>query len=79
MRTTTRAPLSHRDRALLRAVAAGRCRRCAGPGAPVLVDGIALADQFAPARLAEAGLVAVPAAGQPLALTAAGRALLAAA
>jgi hypothetical protein len=46
--------LSHRDQAVLRAVAAGRCRmsnRC------LLVDGVYCADQFACRRLLHAGLL----------------------
>jgi hypothetical protein len=68
-------PLSHRDRSVLRAVAAGRCGQ-PGPGF-LTVDGVALADQFAGLRLRAAGLItATPG---PVALTASGAALLAAA
>jgi hypothetical protein len=51
--------LTHRDRSVLRAVAAGRCQR-PGPGSRT-VDGMALADQFAGLRLADAGLITVAA------------------
>ncbi|QJY48241.1 hypothetical protein [Pseudonocardia broussonetiae] len=71
--------LTSRDRAVLRAVHAGRCR-LAGTGAVVLVvDGVACCDQFAAARLVRDGLITAPADGAPARLTAAGRALLAAA
>lgn len=69
------APLSHRDRALLRAVAAGRCV-LAGP--TLLVDDLPCADQFLHARLARAGLIGPGSAG-PAHLTPAGRDALAAA
>ena len=75
MTTTTASALTHRDRSVLRAVAAGRCSR---PGAGSLtVDGVALADQFAGLRLIDAGLIT--AAAGPVALTAIGEALLTAA
>jgi hypothetical protein len=71
--------LSSRDRALLRAVAAGRCVLSGECGNPLTIDGLCCADQFASARLSGAGLIAtagpVPA---PVALTPAGRAVLAA-
>ena len=79
MSTTTAAPLSIRDRAVLRAVGAGRCEISAGVGHVLIVDGLTLTDQFAGPRLTSAGLIA-PAAetsGHAL-LTASGRALLAA-
>ncbi|MBW4717054.1 hypothetical protein [Saccharothrix obliqua] len=66
-------PLTHRDRAVLRAVEAGRC---AFEGGTLLVDGIGCCDQFAGSRLTRAGLIA--GAGGPARLTAAGRAALAA-
>ena len=47
-------PLSFRDRALLRAVASGRCRLSDGF---LLVDGLCCADQFAADRLVRAGLI----------------------
>lgn len=67
--------LTNRDRSVLRAVAAGRCTQ-PGPGC-LCVDGVALADQFAGLRLCDAGLIT--AASGPVALTASGVALLAAA
>jgi hypothetical protein len=74
--TATASPtLTHRDRSVLRAVAAGRCRL---PGSGFLtVDGVALADQFAGLRLLDAGLITT--APGPVALTDSGRALLTAA
>ena len=75
--TTTTAALNHRDRAVLRAVAAGRCEISAGSGATLVVDGLCFADQFAGPRLTAAGLIT---AGDGRArLTASGAALLAAA
>jgi hypothetical protein len=77
MTTTT---LSHRDRAVLRAVAAGRCL-VSGPQAGALtIDGLRCADQFVGIRLAGAGLIDRPAATGlvPARLTSTGRALLAA-
>ena len=50
MSVMTLPALTHRDRSVLRAVAAGRCQR-PGPGS-LTVDGMALADQFAGLRLA---------------------------
>jgi hypothetical protein len=75
MSATTLTPLTHRDRSVLRAVAAGRCSR-PGPGS-LTVDGMALADQFAGLRLVDAGLITASAG--PVALTAIGEALLTAA
>jgi len=74
---TTTAALNHRDRAVLRAVAAGRCEISAGSGATLVVDGLCFADQFAGPRLTAAGLIA--AADGRARLTASGAALLAAA
>lgn len=73
--TTGPTPLTHRDRAVLRAVAAGRCV-LAGP--TLLVDDLCCADQFLYARLAGAGLIGSGPAG-PAHLTPAGRDALAAA
>jgi hypothetical protein len=76
MQTTT-TTLNHRDRAVLRAVAAGRCEIPAGSGGTLVVDGLCFADQFAGLRLTAAGLIA---AGVGRArLTASGQAMLAAA
>jgi hypothetical protein len=69
-------PLSHRDRAVLRAVAAGRCALSGSHGAALLVDGLCCADQFVGTRLTGAGLIAAPAPAGPAQLTPAGRALL---
>jgi hypothetical protein len=73
MQTTNR--LNGRDRAVLRAVAAGRCEIPAGSPGTLTVDGLSFADQFAGLRLAAAGLIA---AGVGRArLTPSGQALLA--
>jgi hypothetical protein len=66
--------LTHRDRAVLRAVDAGRVR--ISGGSALVVDGLFLADPFAAPRLTDAGLIA--GAGGSVALTDSGRALLAA-
>ena len=67
------ASLTHRDRAVLRAVAAGRCEIT---GTALLVDGLCCTDQFIGTRLTSAGLIsAFPG---PAALTSAGHAALAA-
>ena len=74
MSTTTVVDISHRDRSVLRAVAAGRCAMSTGPCPALTVDGLCCSDQFAGARLAGAGLIfAVQGA---VALTEVGRALL---
>ncbi|GAA0899102.1 hypothetical protein [Pseudonocardia zijingensis] len=72
---TTTTDLSHRDRAVLRAVAAGRCT--VSTIGVLAVDGLGCCDQFVGRRLAAAGLIA-PGAG-PAHLTASGRALIEAA
>jgi hypothetical protein len=78
--TTTRAPLSHRDRAVLRAVAAGRCQVSADVGVQLVIDGVCCCDQLIGARLSEAGLIAIEGARPaPARLTPTGRALLEAA
>ncbi len=53
--TITATAITGRDRALLRAVAAGRCEYAAGT---LLADGIGCCDQFAGPRLARTGLIA---------------------
>lgn len=69
--------LSHRDAALLRAVAAGRCEVTAGAGLVLTVDGRCFCDQLAPPRLADAGLIVAAGAGPaPARLTPAGQAAL---
>jgi hypothetical protein len=66
-----------RDRAVLRAVAAGRCHLRAGCEPQLVVDGLSCADSAAARRLIAAGLLAPPTAGvAPARLTAAGRAAL---
>ncbi len=65
------ASLTHRDRAVLRAVADGRCEIS---GSSLLVDGLCCADQFAGLRLTTAGLISTG--SGPAALTRAGHALL---
>jgi hypothetical protein len=67
--------LTARDRAVLRAVDAGRCRM-SGPSV-LVVDGLFLADPFAAPRLAGAGLIQAddPRSGA-VRLTASGRAVL---
>jgi hypothetical protein len=78
MNTTTAATLSKRDRAVLHAVAAGRCQMSGGCGPTLVIDGMCYADQFAGARLIGAGLIAVPrSAAESARLTRTGRAFLA--
>ena len=79
MHTSTLSSLSHRDRAVLRAVAAGRCQIAAGAGAPLVIDGIGCCDQLVGPRLIKAGLIAAVARPGPARLTAAGHAVLTAA
>jgi hypothetical protein len=66
--------ISHRDRAVLRAVAAGRCEMA---GECLRIDGLGCCDQFAALRLTRAGLIA--ASDGPARLTPSGEALLEAA
>lgn len=79
MNATPASPLSHRDRAVLRAVAAGRCEIPCDAGGALVVDGRFLSDQFAGPRLAAAGLIDTEPHEGPTRLTASGAALLAAA
>jgi hypothetical protein len=72
---TTTTDLSYRDRAVLRAVAAGRCTVSAIGG--LAVDGLGCCDQFVGRRLAAAGLI--DADPGPAHLTDTGRALIEAA
>lgn len=77
MTTTDLTSLSHRDRAVLRAVAAGRCAISGDAGTRLVIDGIGCCDQLVGPRLARAGLIA--AAGSrpgPARLTPTGQALL---
>jgi hypothetical protein len=77
--TTATATMSKRDRAVLQAIAAGRCQVSGRCGTTLLIDGLCCADQFAGARLTGAGLIATPgSAGGPARLTPAALALLAA-
>jgi hypothetical protein len=72
-------PVTGRDRAVLRAVAAGRCELSAGCEPVLLVDGLTCADSSTAHRLLDAGLIASPDRGRPqvrAALTVAGRAAL---
>ena len=71
--------VSGRDRAVLRAVAGGRCQLGAGCEPVLLVDGLVFADFSTGGRLVAAGLVAPPDPTRPLGparLTAAGAAAL---
>lgn len=68
-----------RDRALLRAVAAGRCELGGGCEPVLLIDGLSCADSVAAHRLVAAGLIISAAPGRHLApaeLTPIGRAAL---
>jgi hypothetical protein len=67
--------MTNRDRAVLRAVAAGRCRTSGEFSGSLVVDGLCLADQFTGPRLTKAGLIATSVGG-PVVLTPSGRALL---
>jgi hypothetical protein len=68
--------LSGRDRAVLRAVAAGRCQLGAGCQPVLLVDGLVCADSSVGQRLVAGGLIWPPDPARPLGparLTLAGR------
>jgi hypothetical protein len=78
MATTIPTSWTNRDVAILRAVAAGRCRTSGEFRGSLVVDGVCLADQFSGPRLTLAGLIAAPVRG-PVELTPSGRALLEAA
>jgi len=80
MTTLTWNSLCHRDRAVLRAVAAGRCAIAADVGVPLMVDGVHCCDQMVGTRLTKAGLIATAGSRPgPAHLTPSGRALLEAA
>jgi hypothetical protein len=80
MTATSPAELSHRDRAVLRAVAAGRCSFAGDVGLSLVVDGLSCCDQFVGARMTRAGLIAAAEFGPgPAHLTPSGQALLQAA
>lgn len=73
---TTVTALCHRDRAVLRAVAAGRCQ-VADIGPTLMIDGVCCCDQLVGARLARAGLIAIDGRRPgPARLTPTGQALL---
>lgn len=75
--TTSERALSHRDRAVLRAVRAGRCQVFGLAAAVLVIDGVGCSDQFAASRLVHAGLIATPGPRPaPACLTASGLALL---
>lgn len=71
--------LTYRDRAILRAVAAGRCQITGGSCVALVIDGLSCCDQFVGPRLAQAGLIEAGAQQEPARLTESGRALLEAA
>lgn len=80
MTTTSPAPLSHRDRAVLCAVAAGRCTVSGDCGCNLCIDGMWCADQLVGSHLTGAGLIIVPEGHPgPVQFTPLGRALLEAA
>jgi hypothetical protein len=58
MNTSGAISLTGRDRAVLRAVADGRCRISAGACPTLTIDGVCCCDQFAANRLTGAGLIA---------------------
>lgn len=79
METVDTETLSGRERALLRAVAAGRCELGGGCEPVLLIDGLTCADSGAARRLVAAGLIGAPGRGRaPAMLTAAGHAAMAA-
>jgi hypothetical protein len=81
MITADKPKLSYRDRAVLRAIAAGRCTTPISDGICLSIDGLPYCDQFAGSRLVRAGLITVrggPKLGS-VRLTASGEALLRAA
>jgi hypothetical protein len=74
--------LTHRDRAILRAVAGGRAQLLVSSEPDLFLDGRCCSDQMAARRLAHAGLIAPTGPGRtgqrvPAALTRAGQELLA--
>jgi hypothetical protein len=72
--------LSHRDRAVLQAVAAGRCVVSGNVEMSLVIDGLYCCDQFMVSRLTGAGLIAAPdSQPAPAQLTLRGYALLEAA
>jgi hypothetical protein len=79
MSPTTTTVISQRDRAVLRAVAAGRCAISAQDAGALVIDGLCCCDQFVGLRLTRAGLIAAGSPAGPAQLTASGWALLEAA
>lgn len=82
MNSTTALVLSHRDRAILRAVAAGRASVTPSSEPDLYIDGLCCCDQTAAHNLCHAGLICPALPGMPgqavlAALTAAGTAALA--
>jgi len=77
---TSTSGLCNRDRAVLRAVAAGRCEIAAEVGVVLVIDGVCCCDQLIGPRLTQAGLIS-PTGSRPCParLTASGRAALEAA
>lgn len=57
--------LTARDRAILRAVAAGRAELVNGAEPDLMIDGLCCCDQIAAHRLARAGLIVAALAAQP--------------
>ncbi len=76
MAPLTSGALSYRDRAVLRAIEAGRCEASGRVSVALVIDGLGCSDQFVGQRLVRAGLLAAPG---PARLTASGRAMLLAA
>jgi hypothetical protein len=77
MSTITSGELTHRDHAILQAVADGRCVASGDIGMSLLIDGLYCSDQFVGVRLTGAGLIAFSVAQPgPAKLTPSGRALL---
>jgi hypothetical protein len=68
--------LSNRDRAVLRAVASGRCAISTSMGDALVVDGLCVSDQFVGPRLLAAGFIAAGPRPGPARLTPSGAALL---
>jgi hypothetical protein len=77
MESTFSIQLNNRDRAVLKAIAQGRCQVSGGCGTTLLIDGLCCADQFVGSRLAHAGLITVPGQSGPVSLSASAMALVA--
>jgi hypothetical protein len=73
MMSGERTEICGRDRAVLRAVAAGRCELRVGCEPVLVVDGVRCADSGVVTRLIAAGLVVEPIGSTTARLTAAGR------